>query len=151
MHLIATFICGLLFSLGLIISGMINPAKVLGFLDIFGQWDASLAFVMMSAVLVTSLGYRFVLHKPNPIFKAEFSIPTKTDLDSHIVIGPALFGIGWGLAGLCPGPALAALTAAPEASWLFFVSMIAGMMLIKIWKNISLPKPKLNHLNESKT
>ncbi|MDB4223336.1 YeeE/YedE family protein [Granulosicoccus sp.] len=132
-HLIV-FLSGLLFSLGLIVSGMINPAKVIGFLDLFGQWDPSLAFVMAGAVAVTFVGFRYVLKQKNPRFAIKFSIPTRTDIDAPLLIGPVLFGLGWGLVGLCPGPALAALTAAPKSTWVFFISMLVGMYALKIFR-----------------
>jgi hypothetical protein len=132
-HLIV-FLSGLLFSLGLIVSGMINPAKVIGFLDLFGQWDPSLAFVMAGAVAVTFVGFRYVLKQKNPRFATKFSIPTRTDIDAPLLIGPVLFGLGWGLVGLCPGPALAALTAAPKSTWVFFISMLVGMYALKIFR-----------------
>jgi uncharacterized membrane protein YedE/YeeE len=132
-HLIV-FLSGLLFSFGLIVSGMINPAKVIGFLDLFGQWDPSLAFVMAGAVAVTFVGFRYILKQERPRFATSFSIPTRTDIDSPLLIGPVLFGLGWGLVGLCPGPALAALTAAPKSTWVFFISMLAGMYALKIYR-----------------
>ena len=132
-HLIV-FLSGLLFSFGLIVSGMINPAKVIGFLDLFGHWDPSLAFVMAGAVAVTFVGFRFVLKQEHPRFATKFSIPTRTDIDSPLLIGPVLFGLGWGLVGLCPGPALATLTAAPKSTLAFFISMLAGMYALKIFR-----------------
>lgn len=134
MRLLVIFLSGLLFGLGLIVSGMINPAKVIGFLDLFGQWDPSLAFVMAGAVAVTSVGYRFILKQKHPRFASTFSIPTRTDIDAPLIIGPILFGLGWGIVGLCPGPALAAITAAPNTTWVFFVSMLAGMYALKLYR-----------------
>ncbi|MFT5894489.1 MAG: putative membrane protein YedE/YeeE [bacterium] len=132
-HLIV-FLCGLLFSFGLIVSGMINPAKVISFLDLLGQWDPSLAFVMAGAVIVTFVGFHFILKQERPRFASTFSIPTRTDIDTPLLIGPVLFGLGWGLVGLCPGPALAALTAAPQSTWVFFVSMLVGMYALKRYR-----------------
>ena len=129
MMYITVFAIGLLFSGGLIVSGMINPTKVIGFLDLFGQWDASLAFVMGGAVLVTSIGYRLLLKKQKPLFTSTFSRPSRTDLDIRLFVGPAMFGIGWGLVGLCPGPAFAALPASPEPVFIFVAAMLAGMFL----------------------
>ena len=97
MKYVSVFLTGLLFSGGLIVSGMINPTKVIGFLDLFGEWDASLAFVMGGAVLVTSIGYRLLLKQTKPLFNATFSRPTGTTLDTRLFVGPAIFGIGWGL------------------------------------------------------
>lgn len=132
-HLII-FLSGLLFSFGLIVSGMINPAKVIGFLDLFGRWDPSLAFVMAGAVFVTFVGFRFILKQERPRFASSFSIPTRTDIDTPLLVGPVLFGLGWGLVGLCPGPALAALTGATKSTWVFFVSMLAGMYALKLYR-----------------
>ncbi len=130
MKLLSVFLCGLLFSFGLIVSGMINPEKVIGFLDIFGAWDASLAFVMAGAVLVTTIGYRLVLQQSKPLFATTFSLPSRTDIDVQLIVGPALFGIGWGLVGLCPGPAFAALTSSPNAA-VAFVAMLLGMAVAR--------------------
>ena len=127
MKQVMVFLSGLLFGTGLIVSGMINPARVIGFLDIFGQWDPSLGVVMAGAVLVTFFGYRVVLRSDGPYFASEFSLPSGNDIDSRLFFGPVLFGVGWGLVGLCPGPALAALTASPKTTWLFFLAMIVGM------------------------
>jgi len=140
MRQISVFLIGLLFGTGLIVSGMINPAKVTGFLDLFGQWDPSLAFVMAGAVLVTSLGYRFVLKRDRPHFAISFSLPTRTEIDAPLLLGPTLFGMGWGLVGLCPGPALAALTASPKTTWVFFLSMLLGMYLLDAYRARGLVK-----------
>ena len=134
MRQLSVFFSGLLFGGGLIVSGMINPAKVIGFLDLFGQWDPSLAFVMAGAVAVTFIGFRFVLRRDRPYFAPSFSLPSSTDIDAPLLFGPALFGIGWGLVGLCPGPAIAALVASPQTTWVFFVSMVMGMCLIKCYR-----------------
>ena len=119
---------GLVFGLGLMIAGMSNPAKVLNFLDIAGdQWDPSLACVMAGAIAVTFIGFRFVLRRPRPIFDEAFHLPNRTDIDARIVAGPAIFGAGWGLAGFCPGPAVAALTTGGTPALLFVAAMMAGM------------------------
>lgn len=131
MKYISVFFTGLLFSFGLIISGMINPAKVLGFLDFFGEWDASLAFVMGGAVLVTSIGYRLLLKQQKPLFASNFSRPSRADIDTQLLVGPAMFGVGWGLVGLCPGPAFAALAVSPKPMMVFVIAMIIGMYLAK--------------------
>ena len=128
---LSVFLCGLLFSAGLIVSGMINPAKVIGFLNLFGQWDPSLGFVMAGAVAVTFIGNRFVMQREQPYFAPDFAIPSRTDIDSPLLFGPVLFGIGWGLVGLCPGPAIAALATSLKTTWLFFLAMIAGMFLMQ--------------------
>ena len=127
----AQFCVGLLFGVGLIVSGMSDPAKVLNFLDISaiasGDWDASLAFVMAGAVTVAFIGYRLVLRRPAPLLADRFQVPTRTDMDLRLISGAALFGLGWGLAGFCPGPALVALGSGQGLVWLFAGAMIAGM------------------------
>lgn len=128
------FLSGLLFSAGLIVSGMINPAKVIGFLDVFGQWDPSLGFVMAGAVVVTFFGYRMVQKRDQPHFATSFSIPSKSDIDAPLLFGPALFGVGWGLVGLCPGPAIASFAASPKTTWIFFLSMLVGMVFMKSYR-----------------
>ena len=127
MQVITTFVSGLLFGLGLVISGLINPAKVLNFLDITGTWDASLALTMAAAVVTTGLGYRFALAKPAPLFGGSFQLPTATAIDARLITGAALFGIGWGLVGYCPGPAIAALSAGSPSTLAFVAAMLVGM------------------------
>ncbi|NKE45325.1 YeeE/YedE family protein [Roseomonas frigidaquae] len=131
MVILAQFVIGLVLGLGLVIAGMSNPAKVLNFLDLAaiptGGWDASLAFVLGGAVVVTFIGYRLVLRRDRPIFDSRFHLPTSTAIDTRILVGPAIFGIGWGLAGFCPGPALTALTTGGPPAWLFLAAMFAGM------------------------
>lgn len=126
------FVAGVLFSAGLMISGMINPAKVIGFLDIFGSWDPSLAFVMGGAVCIYALGLRFVLKRPKPLYADRFSLPTRADIDKELVGGAILFGFGWGLAGFCPGPAIAALGVAPGQALIFVATMLAGMYVARL-------------------
>ncbi|MCT9000622.1 YeeE/YedE family protein, partial [Chelativorans intermedius] len=109
MSFLVNLALGLLFGVGLVVSGMSNPAKVLNFLDLFGTWDPSLAFVMGGAVLVSFIGFRLVLTRSQPVAGGRFQLPTKSDIDRRIVVGPAIFGIGWGLGGFCPGPALTSL------------------------------------------
>jgi uncharacterized protein len=123
---------GLLFGLGLIISGMVNPAKVLNFLDIAGTWDPSLAFVMGGAVIVTFIGYKLVLKRKQPVFDSVFHLPTKNDIDNRLVTGAAIFGIGWGLAGFCPGPAFTALGTGQSAAIIVVIAMIVGMVAARI-------------------
>ena len=120
---------GLLFGGGLAVSGMTDTAKVLGFLDIFGAWDPDLAFVMGGALLVTLIGFRFVLNRPSPGYADRFELPSSTELDPRLVTGAVLFGVGWGLYGYCPGPAVAALAYLDWQAGLFVVSMLAGMGL----------------------
>src|SRR5215510_7434739 len=106
MQALASFLCGLIFGSGLMISGMTQPAKVLGFLDIFGRWDPTLAFVMTAALAVSAAGFQLARQQQRPLFAAQAQWPTRTDIDRPLIAGSVLFGAGWGLAGLCPGPAL---------------------------------------------
>jgi uncharacterized membrane protein YedE/YeeE len=135
MTVIAQFFIGLIFGLGLVLSGMSDPAKVLNFLDLAGigsqSWDPSLALVMAGAVAVTFVGYQWVLKRPGPLFGEKFHLPTSRELDVRIVAGPAIFGVGWGLAGFCPGPALTALGFGTRAAVIFVIAMIAGMLLAR--------------------
>lgn len=130
--ILSAFASGLLFGLGLIISQMVNPAKVLGFLDIFGTWDPSLALVMGGAVVVSALGYLIAKRRGVPVLAPRLEIPTRRDLDPRLIGGAALFGIGWGLVGLCPGPALTALTFGPWQVFVFVAAMIAGMAIFRL-------------------
>ena len=120
---------GMLFGLGLAISGMMNPAKVVGFLDVAGGWDPTLAFVMGGALLVTVPAFRLILGRPRPILADGFALPTKSALDGRLLGGAALFGVGWGLSGFCPGPAVAALVTGLTPVFAFVAAMIAGMVL----------------------
>lgn len=129
MKYLTLFFAGILFSFGLIISGMHDPSVVLGFLDPFGEWNPALAFVMAGAVLVTSIGYRVVLKQPSPFFAERFSLPTRTDIDTKLVAGAVMFGVGWGLVGLCPGPALVSIASDFKATLPFFIAMLIGMTL----------------------
>jgi len=126
MVLVAAVI-GLVFGAGLHISQMTNPAKVLGFLDVTGAWDPSLAFVMGGALLVTAIGYRWVWRRPAPIFDSRFHIPAARPIDAALIAGAGLFGVGWGLVGICPGPALSTLFLGLWPIWLFTAAMLAGM------------------------
>ena len=135
MPVLVQFVIGLIFGLGLLVSGMSDPAKVLNFLDLggirAGTWDPSLAFVMAGAVAVTFIGYKFVLKRPQPIFAERFHLPGTADLDLRIILGPAIFGVGWGLVGFCPGPALTALGFGAPTALLFVAAMLAGMVLAR--------------------
>lgn len=139
MKLVATYVSGLVFGIGLVLSGLSNPAKVLGFLDLAGVWDPSLAFTMGGAVLTAFLGYRWVLGKAHPLFAEAFSLPTRRHVDGHLVAGAAMFGVGWGLVGYCPGPAVVALTLGHSQTYVFFASMLAGMILAR-WLPADPPK-----------
>ena len=132
MKLIVTFICGLLFGSGLTISNMINPTKIQNFLDITGNWDPSLALVMLSALIITFLGYRLALKNPAPILGEKFMMPLKQAVDKSLVIGSSIFGIGWGLAGYCPGPAITALGLGFTDAFLFVAGMILGLIIYSL-------------------
>ena len=125
----SSFFAGLLFGIGLTVSQMVNPQKVTDFLDFFGRWDPSLAFVMGGALVVTAVLFRLVLRRPHPLFAQEFHVPTSRTIDARLIGGSALFGVGWGLAGFCPGPAVASLAYGLPQSVLFVVAMVVGMAL----------------------
>jgi uncharacterized membrane protein YedE/YeeE len=126
---LSVLLSGLLFGLGLTLSGMINPGKVIGFLDLAGNWDPSLALVMMAALAVTVPSFHLILKRKRPLFEEKFFLPTKLDIDPQLISGAALFGIGWGLAGLCPGPALAGIASLNSSVIIFVAAMIAGILL----------------------
>lgn len=124
-----SFLSGVLFALGLGISGMTRPIKVIGFLDIFGQWDASLAFVMLGAIGIYFVAYRLSRTMSSPLLALKFAIPSRTDLDARLIAGAALFGIGWGLGGFCPGPAITSLASGAAPVAVFVATMAAGIYL----------------------
>lgn len=123
------FLAGLVFGIGLIISGMADPAKVLNFLDIFGAWDPSLAFVMGGASITTFIGYRLVWRRQTPAFSPAFDIPSSTAIDAPLLTGAAIFGIGWGLGGFCPGPAWTSLAIGSPGILVFLPAMLLGIVL----------------------
>jgi len=123
---VALFV-GMVFALGLGLAGMTQPTRVLAFLDVAGAWDPSLAIVMAAAVTVDAFAYRIAKKRGRPLLAASFALPTRTDLDPRLVIGALVFGVGWGLAGLCPGPALVSLASGDRGALVFVASMIAGM------------------------
>lgn len=125
---------GTLFGAGLTIGGMTDPARVRGFLDIFGDWDPTLAFVMGGAVIVMAIAWRIVPRMVEPIFAEKFHIPDRSDLTPSLIGGSALFGVGWGIAGLCPGPGIAALVIEPALAATFVVSMFAGMFILRLFE-----------------
>jgi uncharacterized protein len=128
-RIISALGCGSIFGLGLAISGMMNPAKVIGFLDVSGNWDPTLAFVMGGALLVAVPAYRLILGRRHPALAGGFSLPSKTRLDTPLILGSTLFGVGWGLVGFCPGPAVAAVVTGLPAVLGFVAAMLAGMAL----------------------
>jgi uncharacterized membrane protein YedE/YeeE len=134
MLVVAALICGLVFGWGLLISGMVQPAKVSAFLDIFGAWDPSLAVVMIAALIVSVPGFMLAKRRERPILAAQSVWPSKMGIDSQLVIGSALFGVGWGLVGLCPGPALENLATLSPRVIAFVVAMTAGMALRDSWQ-----------------
>jgi uncharacterized membrane protein YedE/YeeE len=128
---IAGLLTGLLFGLGLCLSGMTNPAIVLGFLDLAGEWNPTLVFVMAAGVTVTFLGYRFLVPKSRPLWASGFALPSATAIDAPLLSGAAIFGIGWGLAGYCPGPAMVSLASGRTGVIIFVLSMLAGMIFVR--------------------
>ena len=128
MRMLSFFALGALFAVGLGVSGMTQPGKVIGFLDVAGNWDPALAFVMGGAVIVTFIGYRWALGRPAPLLSPSFQVPTRRDIDAQLLIGAALFGVGWGMAGFCPGPALVALASGSTDVMIFVGAMFAGFM-----------------------
>jgi uncharacterized membrane protein YedE/YeeE len=129
-----------LFGIGLLVSGMSDPAKVLNFLDVLGNWDPSLAFVMGGAVAVTLVGYPLLGRRSRPQFAVSFQMPGRTEVDSSLLGGAALFGLGWGIGGFCPGPAWTSLSGLAPGALVFFVSMLAGMWLATAWRKRQLRK-----------
>lgn len=130
---IFAFIFGSLFALGLLISGMSNPEKVLGFLDIFGQWDISLMFVMMGAIIVAIIPFQKAIRNPKTIFGEEISLPMNTHIDKKLIVGSSLFGVGWGIAGICPAPAITLIGLGYSQAWYFIAAMILGMFVHHLW------------------
>jgi hypothetical protein len=131
-QIVGALASGVLFGVGLVIAGMTQPAKVLGFLDFFGDWDPSLAFVMGGATLIYFVGYRLVVRRGRPLFDSKLHLPTRRDIDLPLVLGAVLFGAGWGLAGYCPGPAFVSLGSASSTSVLFVAMMLLGMAVHRL-------------------
>ncbi|QBF30224.1 DUF6691 family protein [Thalassococcus sp. S3] len=129
MKLFATYLIGLIFGIGISISGMANPAKVLNFFDIAGTWDPSLVFVMGGALITTFIGYKLVFGRGAPLFEQGFSLPTVRTIDARLIGGAAIFGIGWGIAGFCPGGALPALGTGRWEVFAFVAAVVSGIFL----------------------
>ena len=129
MSKLVSLFCGIIFGIGLVISQMINPAKVLGFLNLFGEWDPSLAFVMIGALIISSPLFHLLKNKEKPIFSSSFSISNKKEIDKELIFGSILFGAGWGLVGLCPGPAITSIALLNVSSAIFVVSMFIGFYI----------------------
>ena len=136
------FISGVVFAVGLGIGGMTQPAKVIGFLDFTGNWDASLAFVMLGAIGVHSLFYRMLRNRSSSRFSLAISLPSRTEIDSRLIGGSALFGLGWGIAGLCPGPAITSLASGNSPIVVFSVGMIAGIIAFEFKEILSLRRKR---------
>ncbi|MBF9046852.1 YeeE/YedE family protein [Rhodobacterales bacterium LSUCC0031] len=140
MHLVFVYLIGVIFGTGIVVSGMANPAKVINFFDIAGTWDPSLAFVMGGALVVTFVGYRIVFGRSRPMFEGRFVLPTARNLDARLIGGSAVFGVGWGIAGFCPGGALPALGTGRIEVILFVAALIGGILAAKFLQNLSRPK-----------
>lgn len=134
-QLLSALVCGILFGAGLVISGMTSTAKVLGFLDVLGQWDITLLFVMGTALLVTLLTTPLILRQPRPVFADEFNIPTSRMIDQKLILGAIIFGLGWGLYGLCPGPAIVSIIYGHPETYIFISIMVLGMFFHKTLSN----------------
>jgi uncharacterized protein len=131
LRIVIAGLIGIIFGTGIAIAGMINPAKVINFFDVAGNWDPSLAFVMGGALAVTAIGYRFVLARPRPILDTRFHLPQKDKIDRPLLLGSALFGVGWGITGFCPGGAIPSLGLGQSDSFVFMAAMIAGLGIAK--------------------
>jgi len=132
MSKLISLICGIIFGIGLVISEMINPSKVLGFLNFFGDWDPSLAFVMLGALIISSPFFHLFKNNKKPIFTESFSYSNNKEINKNLIIGSSLFGAGWGLIGLCPGPAIASLALFNINSAVFVIAMFVGFYLVKL-------------------
>lgn len=132
---LAPLASGLVFGAGIAISGMADPAKVLNFFDVAGTWDPSLVFVMFSAMFTAMIGYRFVLKQPRPLFAEKFSLPTSKDIDAPLVLGSAVFGIGWGISGFCPGGAIPALGVGRIEPFIFVAAMAVGIIVARMFRD----------------
>jgi uncharacterized protein len=135
MPLIFSLLAGAIFGAGLTLSDMVNPARVLNFLDVAGSWDPTLIFVMAGGLAVTTVGYRLISRQGSPVFGDKFNLPTQRQIDLPLVGGAALFGVGWGLAGICPGPALADLVTLEPKVLLFVAAMLIGMIVASGWRD----------------
>lgn len=131
---LTALVTGIIFGLGLCVSEMINPARVIGFLNVLGSWDATLLWVMVAAVTVTGVGFPLVMKREKPILTDTFVVPEKSEIDTRLIAGSVIFGVGWGLAGLCPGPAVAALASMSPAVLLFVIAMAGGQWLASVFE-----------------
>ena len=133
---IISFISGIIFGVGLSVSNMINPKKVLGFLDLFGQWDPSLIFVMLGAIIISAPVFFLFRSKNKPLFADNFTMPTLKSIDKNLIIGSSIFGVGWGMVGFCPGPAISSLALLNTYSVYFILSMLGGFLLTELVNKI---------------
>jgi len=129
--ILSALLAGIVFGIGITLSGMVDPNKVVNFLDVTGNWDPSLMFVLGGAVITTAVAYRFIFAQGKPLFDEDFHLPTLLKIDSKLLFGSVLFGVGWGLIGYCPGPAVASIGFRPEEPLIVVVSMLAGLLLYK--------------------
>lgn len=129
---IAALVVGFVFAIGLGLSGMTQPQKVIGFLDLFGQWDPSLIFVMAGAIMVHFVTYKLIRKKQTPLFDRQWHVPTKKEITPALLVGSFLFGVGWALGGFCPGPAVTSLASLEKVPFVFIISMLAGMWIFKL-------------------
>ena len=141
-----SLIAGLVFGAGLALSDMVNPARVLNFFDIAGTWDPTLIFVMAGALVTTAIGYRLTFARGRPLAGTSFNLPSLKKIDLPLIGGSAVFGIGWGIAGFCPGPAIAALVSFQPKVWVFLLSLVVGMLGAKFWQSrltaVTAPQPR---------
>ncbi len=138
---LAALVVGFIFAIGLGVSGMTQPEKVVGFLDLFGNWDPSLIFVMIGGIVVHFVTYKLIRNRKSPLFSKEWHVPTKKEITPALVIGGVLFGAGWGLGGYCPGPAVTSLASFDAAPFVFVVSMLTGMGLFRLFdKKVTIKK-----------
>jgi hypothetical protein len=141
MYAVFAFVAGLVFGIGLLVSGMVNPAKVLGFLDLTGRWDPSLALVMAGAVAIGAIGFAVSGRRTTTVLGTPILLPTARTIDRRLVVGGAVFGVGWGLAGFCPGPAVVALGAGQTKAIVFIAAMMAGMLAFEWIERMRAPSP----------
>ena len=142
---IVSCISGIIFGVGLSVSNMINPEKVLGFLDIFGLWDPSLIFVMMGAIIISAPVFFLFRSKNKPLFADNFTMPTLKSIDKNLIIGSGIFGIGWGMAGFCPGPAISSLALLNTHSVYFILAMLGGFLLTELVNRTIIRESKINY------
>ena len=153
--IVSSLAAGIVFGLGLALSGMTQADKVIGFLDVADAWDPSLAFVMVGAIAVHLVLFRLILKRSSPLFGDSFGIPTRTDIDTRLVAGSAIFGVGWAIGGYCPGPGLASLASGAPNALAFVLSMIGGMVFFHAWdahrKEVAYqaPQPTTSFLDET--